>query len=307
MSSSISLTFAPSQGFSPSSVTATRTRTDIIGYTLGSQTNKPLQPKGDYALVSALAAAAAAATNHTDTAVAIAAAASTNHTDTAVAAAATASTNYTDSAVLAAATAATNYTDSAAVAAVSTAVSTSKDYTDSSTNAVIQHVDGMDTSYFRFETITNVNQSVQYVATDANTSELHIQMPATGMTKDWLVYIYPAADLNIVLPGPADYWCSSYDVTNSIPAGVPTSLYFSQITEGVFSLGRKKLDCPITISSPLTARLRQTMTANRRAALASRRPTLTATALKTAAKPAATAAKPATTNSTATAAAPAKK
>ena len=205
-----------------------------------------------------------------------------------------------------AAAAATNYTDAAAAAAVSTAVSTSKDYTDISTNAVIQHVDGMDTSYFRFETITNVNQSVQYVATDANTSELHIQMPATGMTKDWLVYIYPAADLNIVLPGPADYWCSSYDVTNSIPAGVPTALYFSQITEGVFSLGRKKLDCPITISSPLTARLRQSLTANRRAALASRRPALTATALKTAAKPTATAAKTATTNSTAIAA-PVKK
>ena len=209
-----------------------------------------------------------------------------------------------------AATAATNYTDSAAAAAVTTAVATSKTYTDSSTNAVIQHVDAMDTSYFRFETITNVNQSVQYVATDANTTELRILMPATGMTKDWLVYIYPAADLNIVLPGPADYWCSSYDVTNSIPAGVPTALYFSQITEGVFSLGRKKLDCPITVSSPLTARLRQSLTANRRAALTARRPTPTATALKTAAKPAtataakptATAVKPATTNTTATAA-----
>lgn len=257
------------------------------------------QPKGDYALVSALAAAAAAATNHTDTS---------------VAAAATASTNYTDSTVADAATAATNYTDSAAVAAVSTAVSTSKAYTDTSTNAVIQHVDAMDTSYFRFETITNVNQSVQYVATDANTTELRILMPATGMTKDWLVYIYPAADLNIVLPGPADYWCSSYDVTNSIPAGVPTALYFSQITEGVFSLGRKKLDCPITVSSPLTAKLRAAQAANRRAALTARRPPPTATALKTAAKPAATAAKPtaaavkpATTNTTATATAPAKK
>lgn len=30
-------------------VTATRTRTDIIGYTLGSQSTKPLQPQGDYA------------------------------------------------------------------------------------------------------------------------------------------------------------------------------------------------------------------------------------------------------------------
>ena len=36
------------------SVTATRTRTDIVGYTLGTQTTKPLQPKGDYALLSQL-------------------------------------------------------------------------------------------------------------------------------------------------------------------------------------------------------------------------------------------------------------
>lgn len=34
--------------FSVYGVTATRTRTDIIGYTLGDQTTKPLQPKGNY-------------------------------------------------------------------------------------------------------------------------------------------------------------------------------------------------------------------------------------------------------------------
>lgn len=37
--------------------TATRTRTDIIGYTLGSQSDKPLQPQGDYALLSEVYAA----------------------------------------------------------------------------------------------------------------------------------------------------------------------------------------------------------------------------------------------------------
>ena len=37
--------------------TATRVRTDIIGYTLGTQTDKPLQPKGDYALLAQLYAA----------------------------------------------------------------------------------------------------------------------------------------------------------------------------------------------------------------------------------------------------------
>ena len=42
---------------SPEQITATRVRTDIIGYTLGSQSDKPLQPKGDYALLSQLYAA----------------------------------------------------------------------------------------------------------------------------------------------------------------------------------------------------------------------------------------------------------
>ena len=37
--------------------TATRTRTDLIGYQLGSQTGKPLQPKGEYALLSEVYAA----------------------------------------------------------------------------------------------------------------------------------------------------------------------------------------------------------------------------------------------------------
>ena len=40
--------------------TATRTRTDIIGYTLGSQTDKPLQPKGDYAPATNIAKSALA-------------------------------------------------------------------------------------------------------------------------------------------------------------------------------------------------------------------------------------------------------
>lgn len=38
----------------PETVTATRVRTDIIGYTLGNQSTKPLQPKGDYALLTQL-------------------------------------------------------------------------------------------------------------------------------------------------------------------------------------------------------------------------------------------------------------
>ena len=42
------LTFTMPQDFSPATVTATRSRTDIIGYTLGDQINNPIQPKGNY-------------------------------------------------------------------------------------------------------------------------------------------------------------------------------------------------------------------------------------------------------------------
>lgn len=312
------------------SIQVTATRTALSGYRLGPDDaanpnrNKPLQPAGDYATSSdfnALSLALASkqdklpyATNAVPWAViankptipaaqvnsdwnASSGVAQILNKPTNVSAFNNDAEYATSNAVSEVAVAATNYANSAASAAVVTANS----YTDSSTNAVVQHVDAMDTSYFRFETITNVNQSVQYVATDANTTELRILMPSTGMTKDWLVYVYPATNLNIVLPGPADYWCSSYDVTNAIPAGVPTALYFSQITEGVFSLGRKKLDCPITISSPLTAKLRQAQAAARRNTLNARRATLTATAAKSPAKPTATAVKPAATNATTTA------
>lgn len=58
--------------------TVTRTRTDIIGYQLGSQSDKPLQPQGDYAQASVLADIAETATNALETAGAAAAASSTN-------------------------------------------------------------------------------------------------------------------------------------------------------------------------------------------------------------------------------------
>lgn len=48
--------------------TAIRTRTDILGYRLGSQSDKPLQPQGDYARAGDIAVAATAATNYTDSA-----------------------------------------------------------------------------------------------------------------------------------------------------------------------------------------------------------------------------------------------
>lgn len=105
----------------------------------------------------------------------------------------------------------------------------------------------MDTSYYRVVGITNKNQSVQYVETDANTTSLQIQMPESGMTKDWLVYVKALTNLTLVLP-PADYWVVNESVTNEIPPLVPTALYFSQIADNTYSIGRQEL-VPITVLS----------------------------------------------------------
>ena len=113
------------------------------------------------------------------------------------------------------------------------------------------YVDDMDTSYYNFSLInstTGMNQSVQYVYTDAQTTQLEIKPPPRGMTKDWLVYINPAADLNLILP-PGDYWSTSEDVTNAIPANQPTALYFSEITNNFYSLGRKEFQGIFTVLS----------------------------------------------------------
>jgi len=70
--------YATSVSTPDTSITATRTRTDIIGYQLGNQSDKPLQPAGDYAQASVLADIAETATNALETAGAAAAASSTN-------------------------------------------------------------------------------------------------------------------------------------------------------------------------------------------------------------------------------------
>ena len=110
-----------------------------------------------------------------------------------------------------------------------------------------EKIDTMDTSYYRVAGITNKNQSVQYVATPAGTTTLQIQLPESGMTKDWLVYVLATDDLTLVLP-PANYWVVSETVTNAIPASTPTALYFSQITDDTYSIGRQEL-IPITVDT----------------------------------------------------------
>ena len=117
----------------------------------------------------------------------------------------------------------------------------------SDVQALETKIDTMDTSYYRVVGITNKNQSVQFVETDANTTSLQILMPESGMTKDWLVYVKALTNLTLVLP-PADYWVVNESVTNEIPPLVPTALYFSQIADNTYSIGRQEL-VPITVLS----------------------------------------------------------
>ena len=72
-------------------------------------------------------------------------------------------------------------------------------------------------------------------------------MPDSGMTKDWLVYVLATTNLTLVLP-PANYWVSNETVTNDIQAATPTALYFSQINDDTYSIGRQEL-VPITVLS----------------------------------------------------------
>ena len=117
----------------------------------------------------------------------------------------------------------------------------------SDVQALDTKLETMDTSYFRVVGITNKNQSVQYVYADTSVTELQIQMPESGMTKDWLVYVIAETNLVLKLPA-ANYWCQNESVTNDIPKLTPTAFYFSQITEDTFSIGRQEL-IPITVQS----------------------------------------------------------
>jgi len=111
----------------------------------------------------------------------------------------------------------------------------------------IEAIDSADTSYQRFETLTNVNQSVQYVTNAANNT-LAITIP-TGLyrSKDWVVYCFFGAETSITLPA-ATWWMADAAYTNAIPANQPTALYFTQVTDGVYMLSRQELT-PVLIQT----------------------------------------------------------
>ena len=178
------------------SFTASRT---IIGYTFGSQTNKPIASTDAVAVVRAIADAATA----------------TNAEQTAALASQSSQLSQQSQAIAAIGPAATNYTDSAIADA--------------------------DTSYRRVYSLTNLNQTVQFVQLDASQTSLAIELPSSGDTKDWLVYVYAANNVTLSLPSGVTWWTSDAANTNAIDAATPTALYFSQISTNLFMLGRQTL------------------------------------------------------------------
>ena len=103
-----------------------------------------------------------------------------------------------------------------------------------------------DTTYRRTIGITNLNQSVQYVnITDTTPSTLEIQLPTDGATKDWMVYVVSVTNVTLSLPS-ATWWMADVAYTNDVPPATPTALWFSQITDGIFILGRQELT-PVSV------------------------------------------------------------
>jgi hypothetical protein len=110
-----------------------------------------------------------------------------------------------------------------------------------STNGVADAISKVDTSYRRVYSLTNLNQTVQFIELDETQTSLAIELPTTGDTKDWLVYVYAATNATLTLPSGVTWWTSDAANTNAIEAATPTALYFSQISTNIFMLGRQTM------------------------------------------------------------------
>ena len=107
--------------------------------------------------------------------------------------------------------------------------------------AAANAVENADTTYRRTIGITNLNQSVQYVnITDTAPTTLAISMPTDGATKDWMVYVVSVTNVTLSLPS-ATWWMADTAYTNDVPPATPTAFWFSQVTDGIYILGRQDL------------------------------------------------------------------
>lgn len=131
---------------------------------------------------------------------------------------------------------ATNAQQTAQIAAVAQSAT---NYTDSA-------IADADTSYRRVSFLTNLNQSVQYVSVSAAApTTLAIDLPAGANTADWIVYVTSVTNVSLSLPS-ATWYMADEAYTNDIPPATPTALYFTQMADGLYMLGRQELK-PITI------------------------------------------------------------
>ena len=137
---------------------------------------------------------------------------------------------------------------------------------------VSNRLETIDTSYWHYSittgdenvTIANRNQSVTtLISTSAVPSTLHIQIPPEEvMTKDWLIYVFPSTNIVLRLEA-ATYYVSDASATNDITSA--TALYFSQVDDGVYTLGRKEFTA-ITIQNPVEATVSAALQRNSRRA-----------------------------------------
>lgn len=124
---------------------------------------------------------------------------------------------------------------SSITSAVATVGPAATNYTDSA-------IATADTSYRRVYSLTNLNQTVQFVELDETQTSLAIELPSSGDTKDWLVYVYAATNTTLSLPSGVTWWTSDAANTNAIDAATPTALYFSQVSTNIFMFGRQTLE-----------------------------------------------------------------
>ena len=109
-----------------------------------------------------------------------------------------------------------------------------------SVSSVAAAISNADTSYPRVIGITNINQTVQYVAINSDVpTTLSIMLPTCGDTKDWIVYVTSQTNVTISLPA-ATWWLADTSATNDIAPQTPTALYFSQAADGIYTLGRQE-------------------------------------------------------------------
>ena len=109
-------------------------------------------------------------------------------------------------------------------------------------NVTQQSLGSYDASYEMSEerlnaniTLNPTNQTVTFLNfTNTTPTVLTVRPPSQGRCKDWIVYVQAVTNVSVHLESPSPYttnwWVTDAAVTNDIPGGTPTALYFSQVS-----------------------------------------------------------------------------